>query len=128
MRIAIIGLIAIITTGCAGPNSKSFTGPDGKVMNTIKCSRNTSECFEKASAVCGGSYQVLDSHSNAGGLLADVMPGPVTWYAMNIQCGPSDGKMPQFTFRGEHYSPPKSTSTTTNCTGYGNSVTCQTEQ
>jgi hypothetical protein len=28
------------------------------------------------------------------------MPGPVTWYSMTYQCGPSDGKMPAFAFRG----------------------------
>jgi hypothetical protein len=28
------------------------------------------------------------------------MSGPVTWYSVTYQCGPSDGKMPTFTFRG----------------------------
>jgi hypothetical protein len=33
------------------------------------------------------------SHNHAGGLLADILPGPVTWYAMSYTCGPSDGRL-----------------------------------
>lgn len=30
--------------------------------------------------------------------MADVIAGPVTWYSLSYQCGPSDGKMPSFAF------------------------------
>jgi hypothetical protein len=61
--------------------------------------------LQKASQSCGGGpYQVLDSDSHSGGLVADLMPGPVTWYAMTYRCGQSDGKMPTFAFRGQTFS------------------------
>src|SRR5262249_13549150 len=41
----------------------------------------------------GGSYQILYSDIHPGGLLADILPGPVTWYTMSYVCGPSDGKI-----------------------------------
>jgi hypothetical protein len=66
---------------------------------------SSNTCLQKASQTCGGGpYLVLDSDSHSGGLLADVMPGPVTWYAMTYRCGPSDGKMPTFAFRGQTFS------------------------
>lgn len=65
---------------------------------------------------------MLDSESHAGGLVADVLPGPVTWYGMTFACGPSDGRMPSFAFRGQTYRPP----TVTNCQKHGNMVSCQT--
>src|SRR5262249_2062852 len=50
--------------------------------------------YEQATRDCGGGpYQILDSESHAGGLLADILPGPVTWYTMSYVCGPSDGKI-----------------------------------
>jgi hypothetical protein len=56
----------------------------------------------EASKTYQGSYQVLDSESHAGGLLADILPGPVTWYGMTYSCGPSDGRLPSFAFKGQH--------------------------
>jgi hypothetical protein len=47
----------------------------------------------------GGSYQIVESESHAGGLFADIFPGPVTWYAC-YTCGPSDGYLADFPFRG----------------------------
>jgi hypothetical protein len=29
----------------------------------------------------------------------DTSPGPINWYTMTYQCGPSDGKMPTFAAR-----------------------------
>jgi hypothetical protein len=49
---------------------------------------------------------VVDSYSKAGGLVADILPGPVTWYYMSYQCGKSDGRMPSFAFRGQNYQRP----------------------
>jgi hypothetical protein len=74
----------------------------------------------------------LDSHSKAGGLIADLLPGPITWYYMSYQCGKSDGKMPTFGFRGQSFQPPPVVvapaytprTTTTNCNRFGNSVSC----
>ena len=120
---------------CTTPSIKQYTGPDGKTIKTVKCSQHYEECFELASTSCsGGSYQVLNSESHAGGLLLDALPGPVTWYGMTFYCGPSDGEMPAFTFNGPKYTPPSqpikvevtTKPTTTNCTKTGNTVSCTT--
>jgi len=63
-----------------------------------KCSQSPAGCYEQATRDCrGGSYQILHSESHAGGLLADILPGPVTWYTMSYVCGPSDGKISGWT-------------------------------
>ena len=74
----------------------------------------------KALPLCrGGSYQILDSESHAGGLLIDAIPGPVTWYTMTYTCGPSDGRLADFPFQGPRFNP-----SIRHCQQFGNTVTC----
>lgn len=116
-----ISALAVVLAGCVAPTETSVPGPSGQAMKVTKCSGSPNGCFEKASSVCrGGSYQVLASHSNAGGLVADLVPGPVTWYSMTYQCGPSDGRVPDFPFRGSEYRPPA----TLHCNTFGNTFNC----
>lgn len=124
--VALFALIGL--AGCAA-TGEPIQGPSGATINEAKCSGSPNACLKKAAQDCKGPYQVLDSSSNAGGLLADIMPGPVTWYRMSYQCGKSDGRMPTFQFRGPQYTPPPVVVTspsvrTTNCNRLGNSVTC----
>jgi hypothetical protein len=132
MKFILITLSALLLTGCATTSVKEYRGPDGRAIKTVKCSSERTKCFVEASSSCpdGGSYQVLSSESHAGGLLADALPGPVTWYSMTFSCGPSDGSIPDFKFGGPQYTPPpapviiKQRPTTTHCNAIGNSVTC----
>jgi hypothetical protein len=66
-----------------------------------KCPQSPTGCYEQATRDCkGGSYQIVDSDSHAGGMLADLWPGQFIWYEMSYACGPSDGRLPDFSFRG----------------------------
>tara|TARA_R110001606_G_scaffold361754_7_gene515104 strand:- start:601 stop:1020 length:420 start_codon:yes stop_codon:yes gene_type:complete len=130
-----ITLISILITACAASNIKEYVGPDGKSIKTVKCNQHFEECFELASSSCsGGTYQVINSESHAGGLLSDILAGPVTWYGMTYYCGASDGKMPNFIFSGPQYTLPAppikvevtTKLTTTNCTKTGNNTNCTT--
>jgi hypothetical protein len=116
-----ISLIIMILTGCTS-SSENITGPSGKTTHQTKCTINTAACFKQATKTCKGSYQVLDSSSNAGRILADIILGPVTWYKMSYQCGTSDGQLPTFEFKGSQYIPPVPTTTTCDSNG---SVTCR---
>lgn len=130
--IAVAGLLA----GCASTNVEEMRGPSGDAMKSVKCVSDSGKCMAMASESCGsGPYQVLDSSSNAGGALADFMPGPFTWYRMQYVCGRSDGKMPTFAHRGSNFvAPPivmpnpasRPMPTTTNCQQFGNQVRCST--
>jgi hypothetical protein len=114
-------------SACVGDQQTSTIGPSGQTMLFAKCSQSPDACYQKASETCSGPYQVLDSYSKAGGLVADVLPGPVTWYYMTYQCGRTDGHIPTFPFRGQQYVPPpviQAPTTTTTCNRFGNSVTC----
>jgi hypothetical protein len=139
VRFWIVALSALGLASCGTTAPTSVSGPSGQVIARAKCSGSSAACFSQAAAACGGgSYQVLDSESHAGGLLADIMPGPVTWYTMQFQCGASDGRLPSFPFNGpstgeamanlsanmaEMSRPPEST--TTRCSSFGNEVTCR---
>jgi len=75
---------------------------DGKIRDT-KCKVSPNDCIRKAERTCNGSFRTLHSESHAGGAVADTLPGPVTWYYLEYQCGESDGRYPQFPFRGVHF-------------------------
>lgn len=112
-------------SACGSTSSNtSFVGPSGEQIHSAKCSIASQGCYQEAAKICGGSYQVLDSESHAGGIAADLMAGPVTWYGMTYSCGKSDGRLPAFPFRGQTYVPDASPRTT-NCQAIGNSLNCQ---
>ena len=136
-RYSLLSAIVVLLSGCATTSVSQYQAPDGTTVQTVKCNSDSSKCFALASQSCpnGGTYRVISSESHAGGLLADVLPGPVTWYSMTYACGASDGKMPEFKFAGQQYVPPpvapqptqvivKQQPVTTNCTQIGGSVTC----
>jgi hypothetical protein len=102
-RYLLLCIAAVGLSGCMETAGPSFNGPSGAALNTAKCSQSSVGYLQKASQVCAGQYSVVDSESHSGGLLADILPGPVTWYGMTYQCGPSDGKMPTFAFRGQQF-------------------------
>lgn len=110
----------VVVAGCVAPSQTSIPGPTGERITQAKCANSPDACFEEAAATCRGPYKVVDSHSNAGGLVSDDIPGPVTWYNLSYICGPSDGRMPDFAFRGQSYRP----ATVTTCEPLGNSIRC----
>ncbi|MDF3607557.1 hypothetical protein PE067_16235 [Paracoccus sp. DMF-8] len=134
MKRLMLPIFGLFLFGCAAPSTSTVTGPSGENLFTSKCNRSAEGCFSEAANQCKGPYQVVDSHSKAGRTAADLLPGPVTWYYMTYQCGRSDGRMPQFPFRGQQYTPapvvvqpytaPRMT--TTNCSRFGQSVNCTT--
>jgi len=137
MKVFAPAFLAFALVACASPSVTEFKAPDGTSVKTAKCTSEPSKCFIAASQSCGGdgTYRVVSSESHAGGIAADLIPGPVTWYAMTYVCGPSDGKMPNFKWVGQVYtSPPPSPTpqigrpapTTTNCTKIGDSLSCRT--
>ena len=136
LRAVFVLFLGLFLAACVPDASSTFVAPSGASAHTVRCTSDAGQCMQKASETCSGSYQVLDSHSNAGGLVADVIPGPVTWYTLTYACGATDGKMPTFPFEGGHMTMPTfsapptqprySTTARTNCTSsYGN-VNCTT--
>lgn len=119
---------------CATTNVSQYQAPDGTAIKTVKCSSDPAKCFAAATQSCAGDgrYRVISSASRAGGLAADLIPGPVTWFYMTYACGPSDGKMPEFAFTGQQYVPPpapvivKTAPSTTTCSTLGSTVSCNT--
>jgi hypothetical protein len=110
LRWFVLFVAAISLSGCL-TSGNSFPSPSGAIVNTTKCPRSSDTCFQQAAATCGGPYQVIDSYSHPGGAFSEGTAGPVTWYGMTYQCGPSDGKMPAFPFRvgGGPLPPPPTT-------------------
>ena len=128
--LAVLGIAALSLAACVEPSTTTIAGPSGQAVSTAKCSGSSETCMQAAADACKGPYQVVDSYSKAGGIVADVLPGPVTWYYLTYQCGKSDGRMPAFPFRGQSYQPPPVVAapprqaTTTTCSAFGNTMTC----
>lgn len=61
--------------------------PGGAEYFKAKCKSDIEDCANDAREQCGGAYTVVHRESHAGGLLADALPGPVTWYTVTFRCG-----------------------------------------
>ena len=126
-RFVVVAAVAVVViAGCASPTVSDVRAPDGRALKNVKCNADAQKCLSLATEVCkeaGGTYQVVRSHSNAGGTAADILPGPVTWYNMTFACGPSDGQLPAFEFQGPRYTPDQGP-TYTSCSSSGRSVNC----
>lgn len=72
-------------------------------IRMAKAAHNPAKVYQKAQKTCGGSFSIIDSWSNAGGLFADVLPGPSTWYGIAYACGGKGGIEPTFPFRGQKF-------------------------
>jgi hypothetical protein len=118
MKLLLAGLILPILIGPC--RAETIIAPNGKRLHVARCQSNPVSCYSQATSTCRGPYQVLDSESHAGGLLADILPGPVTWFSFIYQCGASDGRMPNFESRGPQYVPPSFVK----CWRSGGSVFC----
>jgi len=104
MRVIVVLLATTLLAGCAategGTGLLQLNAPNGALYYRVKCNGTEQRCLAQASQACGGPYQVITSESHSGGLLADLIPGPVMWYSMHFQCGPSDGAIPTFRHNG----------------------------
>ncbi len=117
---------ALVALGaCNNASHSTFTGPSGQAIHSAKCMGKPDGCYQEASKVCAGSYQVLDSDSRAGNLVDDSAPAPspITWFNMTFSCGKSDGKIPSFPLKG--LAPPANNGPTfTNCNVNRNNLNC----
>lgn len=108
MRRLLLALgMALAVAGCAaeygGVGLLTMAAPDGGQYHRVKCRGTPKMCMDTAATACGGPYQVITSERHGGLLLADPVPGPVTWYTMNFVCGPSDGALPTFPSGGQSF-------------------------
>src|SRR5258708_23855529 len=86
-RMVLFCLVALGLPGCMETAGPSFNGPTGAALNTAKCSQSSVGCLQKASQVCGGQYSVVHKQSHSGGLVAALLPRPVTCDPLTSQCG-----------------------------------------
>lgn len=91
--------MCVVLSGCA-ENSANLATSSGATVQTARCKHNQTACFQQASAACPSGYTVHDSYRNMGGLIADIFPGPVTWFTIAYTCerSSSQGKT-EFRFR-----------------------------
>jgi hypothetical protein len=80
MNATTLAVAALAAGLCPVTSAYAFRAPSGQEVHQAKCARDPGGCYNEASQACQGSYQVIDSNSHAGGILADLLPGPVTWY------------------------------------------------
>lgn len=83
------GLAACGTGTGVTPASPEAGGGTGERYFTAKCKSDVADCVAHANETCNGRHTELRRESHAGGLLADAIPGPVTWYTLTFRCGGS---------------------------------------
>lgn len=106
MKHAFMGALLLLV-GCGRAGVRQVQTAGGKPIYEAKCQSSSAECIADAHSTCRDGYESLDSESHAGGVLADAMPGPVTWYVLTFRCGSSpSAARPDFPFRGHTYQAP----------------------
>lgn len=55
-------------------------------INSVKCNIDFNKCLGMIRSVCGANYKVHTRGSHMGGLLADILPGPVVWFTATYSC------------------------------------------
>jgi S1-C subfamily serine protease len=94
--------ILIIAAALAASHSSAHAQSG---LQRAKCSMSLNGCYQQAHDACNGRhYQILQSESHPGGLLADVLPGPVTWYTITYSCRPAESGTNTAGFK-EHLEP-----------------------
>jgi hypothetical protein len=82
----LVGLVFIIP-GCVSSSSRAIVGPDGSIAYRLTCHPDIAECWEEAGNRCGPSgYHVVDKSVHMGGIIVDLLPGPVPWYNVMVSC------------------------------------------
>jgi S1-C subfamily serine protease len=56
-------------------------------VNSVKCNIDFKNCLETIRSVCGSKYHIHSRGHHMGGLLADIIPGPIVWYTAVYSCG-----------------------------------------
>lgn len=99
-------VLVIVGAACHGTGVRELRGAGDERVYEAKC-KSAAECIANTRATCASGYELLDSESHAGGLLADALPGPVTWYSMTFKCDVTgSSERPDFPFRGATYNAP----------------------
>lgn len=105
-KISYIVVFVILLCGCSN-KYETVNAPNGEIYYKVKCSKESSICLSEASKSCNNEkYNVISSESHAGGVFADIFPGPITWYSITYKCGEGNNKLPDFKFTGQSYVPP----------------------
>jgi hypothetical protein len=100
-------LASVTVVGCHGTGVREVRTISGTPVYEAKCKSSGTDCLLDARETCHDGYELIDSDTHAGGLLADLIPGPVTWYSMTFTCSTSGQfEHPSFAFRGPVYEPP----------------------
>ncbi|MBX3222397.1 MAG: hypothetical protein KF795_17895 [Labilithrix sp.] len=108
MKHARVGVLLLLV-GCAGTGVRQVRSVGGEPIYKAKCQSSSADCIADARSTCSDGYEVLDSEAHAGGVLADALPGPVTWYVLTFQCtGFATASRPAFPFRGPTHQAPAS--------------------
>lgn len=102
------GTLLTLAAALATALATTFTAAPTEAAQRFqtKCKGDSRACIQEARRTCRTGFRVLDSESHAGGLLSDVIPGPVMWYSMIYQCSNSPGYRPDFPMRGQAFRPP----------------------
>ncbi|MBP9951049.1 MAG: hypothetical protein V9G14_10905 [Cypionkella sp.] len=128
-RLIVIFLMLLASPALAD-KIEHIDAPSGITVDYVKCSRNPNRCMKEVAKYCGGSYQVIDSESHSGTLVSDIFAGGVTWYSMTFLCGISDGRLPDFPYRGPNAARPSAVippQISTICTVLGKTRTCRSQ-
>jgi hypothetical protein len=92
--------ISASLASCGMSRNKATVSSSGVTTHEVKCTDSANDCMNTANAKCPNGFNTVYSDSHAGGVLADILPGPITWYELHFICSNSPGTPPVFAWQG----------------------------
>ena len=87
-KVFLLLAIMVIANGCSGKVAATkISGPTGGVAYIVKCKKSVAYCMQKLGTLCKGSaYDIISDDTHAGGVFADILPGPTVWHTVVATC------------------------------------------
>ena len=73
-------------SGCASTGDSAFVGPEGESIYFTKCNVSQEGCLKEIAEHCPSGYNTINTETHMGGILADLIPGPVRWWSITYSC------------------------------------------
>ena len=81
-----LSILLLLVVGCASTGDSAFVGPEGESIYFTKCNVSQEGCLKEIAEHCPSGYNTINTETHMGGILADLIPGPVRWWSITYSC------------------------------------------
>ena len=92
MKKILLLLSLLLVVGCVSSSGSAFVSPEGESIYYTKCNVSEEGCLKDIAENCPSGYNTINTETHMGGILADLIPGPVRWWSITYSCKEEETK------------------------------------